>query len=125
MTQLVETEAGLVVPETALPPKPSMTDLNGTFDSKEAAEKWVAHCDVRWRWAVRMIHLKANYPDEEPRYRAEAYRLGGQIHDTTAESYVKSEDVTNDNPLTPYVEIVKEKTTDENRPTVYRVVNKF
>lgn len=117
---LVETPSGLVVPESALPPPPSTTDLSGTFDTKDAAEKWVTKCVVRWDWAIGLINVNEG-KDEDPKWRAHARRTSGQIHNTTMESYVKSSE---DRPLAPYVDVVKETTTDENRPVVYRVVNK-
>lgn len=119
---LVETPSGLVVPESALPPIPSTTDLSGTFESKEAAERWVMQCVVRWQWSVRLVNLNDNKPDAEPKWRASARRTGGQIHDTTIETYAPNSE---DRPLAPYVDVVKEKTADESRPVVYRVVNKF
>jgi len=119
---LVETLSGLLVPESALPPLPSNVDLSGTFDSKEAAEKWVAKCVVRWEWAISMDHVNYARPDEEPVFKARAYRKSGQIHDTTMESYEQNSE---DKVMTPYVEVSKEETGDESHPFIYRVVNKF
>lgn len=122
MSELVETLSGLLVPESALPPIPSNVDLSGTFSSAEAAERWISKCVVRWEWSLALDHVNASNPDEEPRYRARAFRRGGQIHDTTRESYVENSE---DKMLAPYVEVSKESVEDETLPPIYRVVNKF
>lgn len=120
--QLVETMSGLLVPESALPPPPSNTDLSGTFDSREEAEKWVSKCIVRWHWAIRTTLLDEDKPEDWDSYKVTAYRSGGEMHDTTMESYAE---ITEDRALVSYVEIIKENTADEKRPIVYRVVNKL
>lgn len=124
MSDLVEMPSGLIVPESALPPPPpppSHVSIEGTFNTKEAAEAWVDQCVVRWQWALSMDNV-ASDPDDPPVWRANAHRTSGQIHNKTYETYVKND---SDVPLLSYVEVVKEQTEDEARPVVYRIVNKF
>lgn len=125
MSDLVEMPSGLIVPESALPPPPpppSHVSIEGTFDTKEAAEKWVDQCIVRWQWSLSLDAISSDDEDAEPTWRAKAHRTSGQIHNKTYETYLKND---NDVPLLPYVEVVKEQTEDEACPHVYRIVNKF
>lgn len=122
MSELVETLSGLLVPESALPPTPSNVDLSGTFDSKEAAERWIAKCVVRWEWSLALDQVNWARPEEEPVFKARAFRRSGQIHDTTMGSYVENSE---DKMLAPYVEVSKETTGDESLPPIYRVINKY
>lgn len=130
MSDLVEMPSGLIVPETALPPPPpppSHVSIEGTFDTKEAAEKWVDQCVVRWEWSINLVEIPADDPDEPSKWKPNAHRTKGQIHNKTYSTYVKDN---NDVPLTSYVEVVKEQIEDETlpidmpRPVVYRIVNK-
>jgi hypothetical protein len=130
--QLVETMSGLLVPESALPtetedfsqelPQETSISDDGTFNSYDEAVKWVSKCVVRWQWSISTTLIDENKPQDWSSYRITALKSGAKLYNTTSEAYTKN---TEDRPLAPFVEIIKEQTDSKTRPIVYKVVNKL
>lgn len=94
-------------------PESMVNALSIVFENKDACQRYINRCVVRWPWAIRLVN---DGNEDKPEWRAVARRLGGAIHYTEHPRYVKE---SGDTALDPYVVIVKH--ADDK----FTITNKF
>lgn len=89
-SELTETESGLLVPTSALPPpEPVITSVINPFGilfpTTDIAQKFADRCVVRWQYFIGMMNVAPE--TQEANWRAYSYKGPGIVHDTKSPAY--------------------------------------